>query len=151
MTDYLRQWAERVAYDIQPSGFPLCPYAERALVKDTLSFSTLDRDHEAELSARCAAFPFDAWRVEVIVVENLGFADTKRLVKRIAPRYPALELLIDDPHIKGKIGGLWPSNGRDTLIILQERAVLEKLRAALGRTTYYDNWNRWYRRYITGQ
>lgn len=140
-------WAERVAEPlIQNNGWPMCPYARRALVNKSIKVWSITDYQELEIIVQ--SFEFKPWAVEVVLCNSSQFID--EWASKINHSQSKLTALADDPQHPGDIAGQNPSNQLYPLIILQDRHDLMTKRHSLAQTDYYSTWADWYKSYVLG-
>ena len=143
--DHIIQWAERVSEPLaENNGWPMCPYARKAIVNKTVKVWTADDYYDLELIAQ--TFEIKPWAVEVVIFNTAEFIEEYAV--QLNQDQSTLTALADDPNQPGDIAGHNPSNGKYPLIILQDRQDLLSKRQSLKDTNYYSTWAKWYKDYV---
>lgn len=143
--DHIMQWAERISQPMaENNGWPICPYARKAIVNKTVKVWSAQDYYDLELIAQ--TFENKPWAVEVVVFDAAEFIEEHAVT--LNHSQDQLTALADDPLKPGDIAGHNPSNGLYPLIILQDRKDLLSKRNSLRDTDYYSTWANWYRDYV---
>lgn len=143
--DHIMQWAQRVSEPLaNNNGWPMCPYARKAIVNKTVKVWTINDYYDLELLAQ--TFENKPWAVEVVICPSAEFID--EWAQQINASQDVVTALADDPNTPGDIAGHNPSNGTYPVIILQDRKDLLSKRSSLKDTDYYSSWANWYLDYV---
>lgn len=145
--DHILAWAERVSKPMADNnGWPMCPYARKAMVNNSIKVWTADDFND--LCAIAERFEMRPWAIDVVIMSsNLGLDQHADDINWNF-EHSGIAALADDPDKPGDIAGHNPSNGKYPVLILQDRDDLLHKRAGLKSTNYYSTWAEWYRDYV---
>ena len=130
---YILHWIKQLS-KIRPElgNFAICPYASNA------NFAIVDE----KLSQ---IMPNDDFDVIIYVVEdNISANFLYDAVDDYNHNYPEYRFIADHGKTKTYIQGIQTSNGKYNLVLCQSRKELTEARKKLGKTSYYDYWDKNY-------
>lgn len=145
--DHMLAWTERISQPLaENNGWPICPYARKAMVSK--SIKVWRADDLADLYRVAETFEMRAWAIDIVILP--GAENIDDLVDGINWNFEPVGVyaLADDPAKPGDIAGHNPSNGKYPVIILQDLEDLMHKRASLRSTNYYSTWSDWYKDYV---
>lgn len=119
------------------NGFSICPFAKSNTYK--IVFSSI---HDIQPLS-------EEFGVVIFVVEDdLDLYFSRLKIKELNEKYPKYTFLGDFKDVPSFIGNIQTNNGLYNLILYQNKEFLTKMRLILAKTTYYDQWDDEYLRYI---
>jgi hypothetical protein len=145
--DHMLTWAERISEPLAANnGWPVCPYARKALVNKSIRVWTAEnyldlKDIAQQILPR-------AWSIDIVVFDIPDYLDDWVEDINFDMEHENVYALADDPAKPGDIAGHNPSNGQYPVILLQDREDLMHKRASLRSTNYYSTWAQWYKDFV---
>ena len=131
--NYILRWIKQIS-EIRPElgNFAVCPYASQA------KFIILDEELKK-------VKPRMGWEVVIYAVEDDHDADfLYAMVDDYNRVYKKYKFIADHRKAKTFINGVQTNNGKYNLVLCQPRKELTEARKKLGKTNYYDYWDKNY-------
>ena len=131
--NYILRWIKQIS-EIRPElgNFAVCPYASQA------KFIILDEELKK-------VKPRMGWEVVIYAVEDDHDADfLYAMVDDYNRVYKKYKFIADHRKSKTSINGVQTNNGKYNLVLCQPRKELTEARKKLGKTNYYDYWDKNY-------
>ena len=133
----INSWVKHVSSTKTSNGWPICPYAQNALINKRLrifhyNFIMLDKIVEYFLQDK---EPFKVW---VFVCDSK--LDIAAEAKALNTWYHQTVWLWDRAQESGEIDGIPTGNGKYDIMLLQDREELQRMSDGLREKKYYSNW-----------
>lgn len=130
MEQEIRQWIDRISTKRpELSGFAICPFAESA------SYEIIEH-------SICGIAPIEGVDVAIFIVEPYLTSEILRewriKYNNIYKNHEFLEDGMDEPTF---VQGIQSNFGKANLMLVQNKAHLEKNREILRKTSYYSHWD----------
>lgn len=134
----INSWVKHVSSTKTSNGWPICPYAQNALINKRLrlfhyNFIMLDKIVDDFLQDK---EPFKVW---VFICDSK--LDTEAETKTLNNWYHQTVWLWDKANESGEIDGTPTGNGKYNLMLLQDRQELQRMSNSLKEKEYYSNWS----------
>jgi hypothetical protein len=134
----ITNWVKHVSSTKTSNGWPICPYAQNALVNKRLrifhyNFIMLDKIVDDFLQDQ---EPFKVW---VFICDPT--LDIQAEAKTLNAWYHRTVWLWDKAQDSGEIDGTPTGNGKYDVMLLQDRDELQRMSDNLREKEYYSNWS----------
>jgi hypothetical protein len=138
IVDHIKTWIDYVATTETSNGFVICPHATKALKNQRLKILKYDPTGLDKLvdDFRADANTFKVW---IMLADNPEIECQQLNVK-----YPDIVWLYDIADDTGMIDGVATGNQKYDIILMQDKAELNKMSDMLNKSGYYTNWTKRY-------
>jgi hypothetical protein len=133
---HIQNWAEYVASTKTSNGWPICPYARRALIKNRLKIFEYD---PASVDEVVALFRADTNTFKVWVL--IGSDDVEKQAVKLNQLYDDIWWLYDFAAASLEIDGVQTGNKKYDIILMQDKVELVDKSNVLKSSGYYSNWS----------
>ena len=144
MVDHIKTWINYVATTETSNGFVICPHATKALKNHRLKILEYDPAGLDQLVDDFRADP-GIFKVWIMIAENPEIE-----CQRLNVDYPDIVWLYDIADDTGMIDGVATGNQKYDIILMQDKAELNKMSDMLNESGYYTNWTKRYYEQIVG-
>ena len=144
MVDHIKTWINYVATTETSNGFVICPHATKALKNQRLKILEYDPAGLDQLIDDFRSDP-SIFKVWIMLAENPEIE-----CQRLNVEYPDIVWLYDTANDTGMIDGIATGNQKYDIILMQDKAELNKMSDMLNESGYYTNWTKRYYEQIVG-
>jgi len=144
--DKFISWSREIIEEIQPNGFPICPYARQARLNNEIQF--IDVRHNID---RCeSAINLKKYMIAICWLGDEPIYTQKYIDQKINEfqTNPNNKNLLF--FLSNKQSGAFAKNFTNCIFVQIKSDILSR-REQLKQTKYYDNWTIEYYNYITGE
>ena len=144
MVDHIKTWIDYVATTETSNGFVICPHATKALKNQRLKILEYDPAGLDQLVDDFRSDP-SIFKVWIMLAENPEIE-----CQRLNVDYPDIVWLYDIADDTGMIDGVATGNQKYDIILMQDKAELNKMSDMLNKSGYYTNWTKRYYEQVVG-
>ena len=144
IVDHIKTWINYVATTETSNGFVICPHATKALKNQRLKILEYDPAGLDQLIDDFRSDP-SIFKVWIMLAENPEIE-----CQRLNVEYPDIVWLYDTANDTGMIDGIATGNQKYDIILMQDKAELNKMSDMLNESGYYTNWTKRYYEQIVG-
>ena len=144
IVDHIKTWINYVATTETSNGFVICPHATKALKNQRLKILEYDPAGLDQLVDDFRSDP-SIFKVWIMIAENPEIE-----CQRLNVDYPDIVWLYDIANDTGMIDGIATGNQKYDIILMQDKAELNKMSDMLNESGYYTNWTKRYYEQIVG-
>ncbi len=156
-TQTIKTWISEFVTKPNPifGDLPPCPFAQKAIVEDKVSFLELDgvADYNT-LYGHIWNFDFEDKDVLIMIAQPDHFTaqETEKLAKDLNGYFMSKDVVIleDHPDTPESVRGVKLNNGHYTLFLAQGLAKLNRFSKILEAGPYYKNWSKGYLESVKG-
>ena len=156
-TQKIQNWIRDFVTKPNPifGDLPPCPFAQKAMVEDKVSFLELDgvADYNT-LYGHIFNFDFEDKDVLIMIAQPDHFTpeETEKLAKDLNGYFVGKDIVIleDHPNTPESVKGVKLNNGAYTLFLAQRLSKLNKFAKMLEAGPYYKNWSKDYLESVKG-
>lgn len=144
--DKFLSWSQTVIEEVQPNGFPICPYARQARLNNEIQFiDCRDNIDRCETSLNLKKY-----MIAICWLGNEPIYTQKYINQKVdefnqSPSNKNLLFFLSDPE-----SGAFAKNFTHCIFVQIKSDILSR-REHLKTTKYYNNWTDEYYKYITGE
>ena len=156
-TQTIKTWISEFVTKPNPifGDLPPCPFAQKAMVEDKVSFLELDgvADYNT-LYGHIWNFDFEDKDVLIMIAQPDHFTaqETEKLAKDLNGYFMSKDIVIleDHPEINEHVKDVKLNNGKYILFLAQSLSKLNKFSKMLETGPYYKNWSKGYLESVKG-
>ena len=156
-TQTIKNWISEFVTKPNPifGDLPPCPFAQKAMVEDKVSFLELDgvADYNT-LYGHIFNFDFEDKDVLIMIAQPDHFTpeETEKMAKDLNGYFMSKDIVIleDHPEINEHVKDVKLNNGKYILFLAQSLSKLNKFSKMLETGPYYKNWSKGYLESVKG-
>ena len=156
-TQTIKNWISEFVTKPNPifGDLPPCPFAQKAIVEDKVSFLELDgvADYNT-LYGHIWNFDFEDKDVLIMIAQPDHFTpeETEKMAKDLNGYFMSKDIVIleDHPEINEHVKDVKLNNGKYILFLAQSLSKLNKFSKMLETGPYYKNWSKGYLESVKG-
>ena len=156
-TQTIKTWIKDFVTRPNPvfGDLPPCPFAQKAMVEDKVSFLELDgvADYNT-LYGHIWNFDFEDKDVLIMIAQPDHFTpeETEKMAKDLNGYFMSKDIVIleDHPEINEHVKDVKLNNGKYILFLAQSLSKLNKFSKMLDTGPYYKNWSKGYLESVKG-
>ncbi len=156
-TQTIKNWISEFVTKPNPifGDLPPCPFAQKAMVEDKVSFLELDgvADYNT-LYGHIWNFDFEDKDVLIMIAQPDHFTpeETEKMAKDLNGYFMSKDIVIleDHPEIDEHVKDVKLNNGKYILFLAQSLSKLNKFSKMLETGPYYKNWSKGYLESVKG-
>jgi len=156
-TQTIKNWISEFVTKPNPifGDLPPCPFAQKAMVEDKVSFLELDgvADYNT-LYGHIWNFDFEDKDVLIMIAQPDHFTpeETEKMAKDLNGYFMSKDIVIleDHPEINEHVKDVKLNNGKYILFLAQSLSKLNKFSKMLETGPYYKNWSKGYLESVKG-
>ncbi len=156
-TQTIKNWISEFVTKPNPifGDLPPCPFAQKAMVEDKVSFLELDgvADYNT-LYGHIWNFDFEDKDVLIMIAQPDHFTpeETEKMAKDLNGYFMSKDIVIleDHPEINEHVKDVKLNNGKYILFLAQSLSKLNKFSKMLDTGPYYKNWSKGYLESVKG-
>ena len=156
-TQTIKTWISEFVTKPNPifGDLPPCPFAQKAIVEDKVSFLELDgvADYNT-LYGHIWNFDFEDKDVLIMIAQPDHFTpeETEKMAKDLNGYFMSKDIVIleDHPEINEHVKDVKLNNGKYILFLAQSLSKLNKFSKMLETGPYYKNWSKGYLESVKG-
>ena len=156
-TETIKNWISDFVTRPNPvfGDLPPCPFAQKAIVDDKVSFVELDGAADWR-TVYSHIWNFDFGKKDVLCIiahpQQFTAQQTTSMAEWLNERFMPRDVVIleDHPDIEEHVGKVKLNNGHYTLLLVQSLSKLNKFSKMLEKGPYYRNWSNAYLESVKG-
>ena len=156
-TQTIKNWISEFVTKPNPifGDLPPCPFAQKAMVEDKVSFLELDGvANYNRLYGHIWNFDFEDKDVLIMIAQPDHFTpeETEKMAKDLNGYFMSKDIVIleDHPEIDEHVKDVKLNNGKYILFLAQSLSKLNKFSKMLETGPYYKNWSKGYLESVKG-